>query len=48
MESHTNLGQPRLVVGAPRAVVNMEVSVQETMIGIVIATETRGAMMKIK
>lgn len=36
VESHTSPGQPRLVVGVPRAVVNMEVLVQETVIGIVI------------
>ncbi|KAI5424709.1 hypothetical protein KIW84_030772 [Lathyrus oleraceus] len=32
VESHTSPGQPRLVVGVPRAVVNMEVLVQETVI----------------
>lgn len=44
VESHTNPGQPHLVVGA---VINMEVLVQ-VVIGLVIATETRGAMMKQK
>lgn len=48
MESHTSLGQPHIVVAAIRAVVNMEVLVQEMVTGLVIAIETKGTMKKKK